>query len=98
MDVHLHQVLDAPELFLDVDRERAGQFGLTEQRVATNLNISLSGTGQTRPNFWPDPVSGFPYIIAVQTPPYKLDSYDKLLQTPIARDKPTGLLRNCSAT
>ncbi|AKD57871.1 efflux RND transporter permease subunit [Spirosoma radiotolerans] len=84
VDVHLHQVLDAPELFLNVDRERAGQFGLTEQRVATNLNISLSGTGQTRPNFWPDPVSGFPYIIAVQTPPYKLDSYDKLLQTPIA--------------
>ncbi len=84
VDVHLHQVLDAPELFLSVDRERAGQFGLTEQRVATNLNISLSGTGQTRPNFWPDPVSGFPYIIAVQTPPYKLDSYDKLLQTPIA--------------
>ncbi len=83
VDVHLHQVLDAPELFLDVDRERAGQFGLTEQRVATNMNISLSGTGQTKPNFWPDPVTGFPYLIAVQTPPYKLDSYEKLLQTPI---------------
>ncbi|GAB4043331.1 efflux RND transporter permease subunit [Spirosoma litoris] len=87
VDVHLHQVLDAPELFLDVDRERAGQFGLTEQRVATNLNISLSGTGQTRPNFWPDPNTGFPYIIAVQTPPYKLDSYDKLLQTPITSNQ-----------
>ncbi|GAB4035311.1 efflux RND transporter permease subunit [Spirosoma gilvum] len=83
VDVHLHQVLNAPELFLDVDRERASQFGLTEQRVATNLNISLSGTGQTRPNFWPDPNTGFPYIIAVQTPPYKLDSYEKLLRTPI---------------
>lgn len=83
VDVHLHQVLDAPELFLDIDRERAGQFGLTEQRVATNMNISLSGTGQTRPNFWPDPNTGFPYLIAVQTPPYKLDSFDKLLRTPI---------------
>lgn len=83
VDVHLHQVLDAPEIFLDVDRERAGQFGLTEQRVATNLNISLSGTGQVRPNFWPDPVTGFPYLIAVQTPPYKLDTYDKLLRTPL---------------
>ena len=83
VDVHLHQVLDAPELFLDIDRERAAQFGLTEQRVATNMNISLSGTGQTRPNFWPDPATGFPYLIAVQTPPYKLDSYDKLLRTPI---------------
>jgi multidrug efflux pump subunit AcrB len=83
VDVHLHQVLDAPELFMDIDRERAGQLGLTEQRVATNMNISLSGTGQTRPNFWPDPVTGFPYLIAVQTPPYKLDSYEKLLRTPV---------------
>ena len=83
VDVHLHQELDAPELFVDIDRERASQFGLTEQRVATNMNISLSGSGQTRPNFWSDPITGFPYIITVQTPPYKLDSYDKLLQTPV---------------
>ncbi|CCH56420.1 acriflavin resistance protein [Fibrisoma limi BUZ 3] len=87
VDVHLHQVLDAPELFLDIDRERANQFGLTEQRVATNMNISLSGTGQTRPNFWPDPVTGFPYLIVVQTPPYKLDSYDKLLRIPVAANQ-----------
>ncbi len=92
VDVHLHQVLDAPELFLDVDRERAGQLGLTEQRVASNLNISLSGTGQTRPNFWPDPNTGFPYLIAVQTPPYKLDSYDKLLRTPVVPGQATPQL------
>lgn len=92
VDVHLHQVLDAPELFLDVDRERAAQFGLTEQRVATNMNISLSGTGQTRPNFWPDPVTGFPYLIAVQTPPYKLDSYEKLLRTPVVPGQVTPQL------
>ncbi|QHV95513.1 efflux RND transporter permease subunit [Spirosoma endbachense] len=92
VDVHLHQVLDAPELFLDVDRERAGQFGLTEQRIASNLNISLSGTGQTRPNFWPDPNTGFPYLIAVQTPPYKLDSYEKLLRTPIVPGQVTPQL------
>ncbi|GAB3500838.1 efflux RND transporter permease subunit [Spirosoma knui] len=92
VDVHLHQVLDAPELFLDINRERAAQFGLTEQRVATNMNISLSGTGQTRPNFWPDPVTGFPYLIAVQTPPYKLDSYDKLLRTPIVPGQVTPQL------
>lgn len=90
VDVHLHQVLDAPELFLDIDRERAGQFGVTEQRVATNLNISLSGTGQTKPNFWPDPVTGFPYLIAVQTPPYKLDSYEKLLRTPVVPTAAAG--------
>ncbi len=89
VDVHLHQLLDAPELFLEIDRERASQLGLTEQRVASNLNISLSGTGQVRPNFWPDPVTGFPYLIVVQTPPYKLDTYDKLMRTPLATGSPT---------
>ncbi|MCY7357458.1 MAG: efflux RND transporter permease subunit, partial [Rudanella sp.] len=88
VDVHLHQLLDAPELFLEIDRERASQLGLTEQRVASNLNISLSGTGQVRPNFWPDPVTGFPYLIVVQTPPYKLDTYDKLMRTPLATGSP----------
>jgi multidrug efflux pump subunit AcrB len=89
VDVHLHQVLDAPELFLTVDRERANQFGLTEQRVANNLNISLSGSTQVRPNFWADPVTGFPYLVAVQTPPYMLNSYDKLLRTPLAGNQAT---------
>jgi multidrug efflux pump subunit AcrB len=87
VDVHLHQVLDAPELFVSVDRERANQLGLTEQRVASNLNISLSGTAQVRPNFWADPVTGFPYLIAVQTPPYMLNSYDKLLRTPLVANQ-----------
>jgi multidrug efflux pump subunit AcrB len=83
VDVHLHQVMNAPELFVNIDRERAGQLGLNEQRVANNLMISMSGTAQVNPNFWPDPVTGFPYLIAVQTPPYKLNSLDKLLQTPL---------------
>ncbi|MGA0559826.1 efflux RND transporter permease subunit [Larkinella sp. VNQ87] len=84
VDVHLHQVLDAPELFVNVDRERAGQLGLNEQKIATNLMISMSGTAQVTPNFWPDPQTGFPYLIAVQTPPYRLNTLDKVLQTPLA--------------
>lgn len=84
VDVHLHQVLDAPELFVNVDRERAGQLGLNEQKIATNLMISMSGTAQVNPNFWPDPQTGFPYLIAVQTPPYRLNTLDKMLQTPLA--------------
>ncbi len=84
VDVHLHQVMNAPELFVNIDRERAGQLGLSEQRVANNLMISMSGTAQVNPNFWPDPVTGFPYLVAVQTPPYKLNSLEKLMQTPLA--------------
>jgi len=33
-DVHMHQVVNAPDLHLDIDRVRAAQFGLTQQDVA----------------------------------------------------------------
>ncbi len=84
VDVHLHQVMNAPELFVNIDRERANQLGLNEQRVANNLLVSLSGTAQVSPNFWPDPKTGFPYLIAVQTPPYKLNTMEKFMQTPLS--------------
>src|SRR5690606_6007127 len=83
VDARLHQVLNAPELFLEVDRERAIQLGLTERQAATNLMISLSGSAQVQPSYWSDPKSGYPYQITVQTPPYRLASIDKLLQTPM---------------
>jgi multidrug efflux pump subunit AcrB len=87
VDARLHQVLDAPELFLEVDRERAIQLGLSERQVANNLMISLSGSAQVVPSYWSDPKTGYPYQIAVQTPPHKLASLDQLLQTPLILNK-----------
>ena len=83
VDARLHQVLDAPEMFLEVDRERAIQLGLSERQVANNLMVSLSGSGQVVPSYWSDPKTGYPYQIAVQTPPHKLASLDQVLQTPL---------------
>ncbi|MCC9135393.1 efflux RND transporter permease subunit [Pontibacter silvestris] len=87
VDARLHQVLDAPELFLEVDRERAIQFGMSERQIANNLMISLSGSAQVQPNYWSDPKTGYPYLIAVQTPPNKLASLDQVLQTPLVLNK-----------
>jgi multidrug efflux pump subunit AcrB len=83
-DVHIHQVLDAPELRINVDRVKAGQLGLQQRDVANSLLISLSGSGQVAPNFWLNWKNGVSYQILVQTPQYKLDSVDKLMQTPIS--------------
>ena len=41
-DVHIHQVVDYPEIDVNVDRSKAGQVGLTQRDVATSLLISLS--------------------------------------------------------
>ncbi len=83
VDVHMQQIVNAPEFFMPVDRERASELGLTEQQVATDLNISLGGSFQVAPNFWADPANGIPYQVWVQTPEYRNASLSALQDTPL---------------
>jgi multidrug efflux pump subunit AcrB len=83
-DVHVHQVVNAPELRINVDRIKAGQLGLTQNNVASSLLISLSGSSQVAPNFWLNWKNGVSYNVLIQTPQYKLDSLDKLMRTPVS--------------
>jgi multidrug efflux pump subunit AcrB len=99
-DAHLQQEVNAPELFAQIDRARATQFGLTINSIALNLNTSLSSSEQVTPNFWTDPSNGTPYYIAVQTPEYRVNSLNELKNTPVAtftaanRNPIPGLLSN----
>ncbi len=83
-DVHVHQVVDYPEIRVNVDRAKAGQVGLTQRDVSNSMMISLSGSGQTAPNQWVNPQNGVNYNITVQTPQYRMNSMDALMSTPIA--------------
>jgi len=96
VDVRLHQVLDAPELRINVDRTRAGQMGMTQRDVASNVLVSLSSSGQVSPNYWLHPASGVSYLIAVQTPEYRVASVDDVRATPLtgARSNVPQLLSN----
>ena len=82
-DVHIHQVVDYPEIRVNVDRSKAGQVGLTQRDVSTSMLISLSGTGQLAPTQWLDWSSGVSYNVGVQTPQYRVDSLGALMRTPI---------------
>jgi multidrug efflux pump subunit AcrB len=83
VDVHVHQVVDQPDIRMNVDRVKAGQLGLTERDVSGNMLISLSGSGTVAPNFWVNWANGVNYYVAVQTPQYKVNSLDALLRTPV---------------
>jgi multidrug efflux pump subunit AcrB len=58
--------------------------GLTEQSIAGNMLVSLSGSFQTSPSFWVDPKSGTQYQIATQTPQYRLENLNDLGNTPLS--------------
>ncbi|HLY11924.1 MAG TPA: efflux RND transporter permease subunit [Planctomycetota bacterium] len=87
-DVHLHQQVDAPELRVAVDRAKASELGLTQSNVAGDVLVSLSGSGQAAPNYWLNPQNGVNYSVIVQTPQYKMESIQKLENTPISTSTP----------
>jgi multidrug efflux pump subunit AcrB len=82
-DVHIHQVVDWPEIRVNVDRGKAGQLGLTQRDVSSSLLISLASSGQVAPTQWMDWTTGVNYTIAVQTPQYRMNSLAALMGTPI---------------
>ncbi|MBN4093773.1 efflux RND transporter permease subunit [Methylobacterium sp. OT2] len=84
VDVHLHQIVDAPQMYVNVDRRLASEMGVSEQSIAQNLNVSLSGSFQVSPNFWADPKSGMPYQLWVQTPEWRNADITQLMNTPVS--------------
>jgi len=82
-DVHVQQLMNSPAIRLDVDRSRAQQVGLQQRDVAQNLLVSLSGSFQTSPTFWLNRQNGVTYSVAVQTPEYRIESLQSLMNTPV---------------
>ncbi len=104
-DVHIHEIYREPQLFVNVDRTKAGEMGLTQRDVSSSLLISLSGNNQVAPSFWMNPQNGVTYNVGVQTAQYRVDSLDSLLSTPITNEStpvasinPGSLTGGASAT
>jgi CzcA family heavy metal efflux pump len=101
VDVHVQQALDEPTMHLDIDRTRVQSVGLQARDVAQNLLVSLSSSFQTAPAFWLDPKNGVSYNVAVQTPQYRVDTYQALLNTPVTSaipGAPTQILGNLATS
>jgi multidrug efflux pump subunit AcrB len=87
VDVHVHQVVNAPALAIEVDRTRADEIGLTQADVAGNVLVSLAGTTQVAPSFWLSP-QGVQYFVGAQVPQRELDSVDALKALPVGVSGP----------
>jgi multidrug efflux pump subunit AcrB len=85
-DIDVVQPREYPTVDVDIDREYAGQFGLTMADVATSM---VAATGSSRfiaPNYWRDPRTGNGFQIQVQIPPNRAQGKDALSSLPLMRD------------
>lgn len=83
-DARIQQPSRAPQLNVDVDRSRAGQYGLTERDVTTSLASQLAGTSQTAPVFFVNPENGVQYPVVAQAPEYLIGSMGDLSNLPVS--------------
>jgi len=89
-DLRIQQPFDDPYLHLRIERTKAQELGFTAHDIAQNLLVSLSGSFQTSPTFWVDPRSGVSYSIAIETPQYRADTLQDLVNTPITGTNPAA--------
>jgi multidrug efflux pump subunit AcrB len=73
----------------------ARELGMTERDVAGDVLVSLASSALVAPSYWLDN-RGVQYLLAVQTPQSRIDSFDALKTTPLSTrpDAPPELLSN----
>jgi multidrug efflux pump subunit AcrB len=85
-DVSVVQPQKYPTVEVNVDRQYAGQFGLTMADV-TNSMVAATGSSRfTSPNYWRDPLTGNAFQIQVQLPPNRTQGLPALSSLPIMRE------------
>lgn len=89
-DLRIQQPFDQPYLHLRIERTKAQELGFSGHDIAQNLLVSLSGSFQTSPTFWVDPKTGVSYQIATQTPQYRADKLQDLVNIPITGSDPAA--------
>jgi multidrug efflux pump subunit AcrB len=90
VDLRVQQPFDQPYLHMRIERTKAQELGFSGHDIAQNLLVSLSGSFQTSPTYWLDPRNGVSYSIATQTPQYRTDSLQDLVNTPITGTNPAA--------
>jgi multidrug efflux pump subunit AcrB len=85
-DLEVAQEYNYPTLDIDINRDRAGQFGLTMSDVVRSVVPATSSSRFTEPNYWRDPNSGNAYQIQVQLPQNRMQTVQDIGELPIMRD------------
>jgi multidrug efflux pump subunit AcrB len=87
-DLQYVQSLDYPTVDVQIDREKAGQSGVTAQDVTRSLLTATSSSRFVTPNYWRDPATGIGYQVQVQVPPLRMNSVAEVGLVPV---KPNGV-------
>lgn len=82
-DIQLAQPMAYPNLKIEIDRERAGQMGISSSQVARSLVAATSSSRFTDKNLWLDNSKGLAYQVQVQVPEFEMNSIADIRNIPL---------------
>ncbi|MCX6609847.1 MAG: efflux RND transporter permease subunit, partial [Acidobacteria bacterium] len=84
-DLQIQQPNDYPTLEMQINRDRAAQYGLTTMDVTRSLVAATSSSRFIEPNYWRDPASGNAFQVQVELPPAKVKSGDDIASISLSK-------------
>jgi multidrug efflux pump subunit AcrB len=95
--VRIEEAVHYPSVQINVDRERAAQFGLTMQDVTQVITMATSSTRFVNKTLWRDPKSGLIFQVQLQVPEANMQAIDDLKMLPLKAGQARPILDDVAA-
>jgi multidrug efflux pump subunit AcrB len=82
-DLQYGQALDYPGIQVHVNRQMAGQLGVTVDDVGRSYAAATSSSRFVAPNYWADPRTGIAFQVQVQVPQPRMQTLEDLRVVPV---------------
>jgi multidrug efflux pump subunit AcrB len=82
-DLQYGQTLDAPGIQVTMNRQLAGQLGVTVDQVGRSFAAATSSSRFVAPSYWADPRTGIAFQVQVQVPQPRMTSLEDLRVVPV---------------
>ena len=97
-DLQYGQALDYPAIQVDVNRQMAGQLGVTVDQIGRSFAASTSSSRFVAPNYWADPRTGIAFQVQIEVPQPQVTTLDDLRVVPVSGDRGAHALLGDVAT
>jgi multidrug efflux pump subunit AcrB len=83
-DLQFGQTIDYPAIQVDVNRQMAGQLGVTVDQVGRSFAAATSSSRFVAPNYWADPRTGIAFQLQVEVPQPRMTTLEDLRVVPVS--------------
>ena len=82
-DLQFGQALDYPAIQVNVNRQMAGQLGVTVDQVGKSFAAATSSSRFVAPSYWADPRTGIAFQVQVEVPQPRMTTLEDLRVIPV---------------